>query len=94
MNKWFVLGVVVVAASLGWRAGLTSGEAERDAFVAFLPEEQAYWEMRLAQLGETGEQGRICNLIFDMVEDYNGEVLMLDAVAMSELYDEMDRDRD
>ncbi len=94
MNKWAVLGIVVLSAFLGWRAGLTSGEAERQAIIDDLPEERAYWQSLEASMAEPTARELICDQIFESVRKELSEEYQLDAADMNELYDQMDRQRD
>ena len=94
MNKWAVLGIVVLSAFLGWRAGLVSGEAERQAIIDDLPEVQAYFREILADPVEPTGRDLVCEQIFEAVRKELSEEYRLDAADMNELYDQMDRQRD
>ena len=94
MNKWAVLGIVVLSAFLGWRAGLVSGEAERRAIIDDLPEARVYFRELLADLDEPAGRDLVCEQIFNSVRKELSEEYRLDAADMNELYDQMDRQRD
>ncbi len=94
MNRWAVLAVVVLAAIIGWKAGLNSGEAERKAIIADLPEERAYWQEALADIDNPTRRDLICEQIFESVQKELNEEYRLEAEEMNEVYDRMSQDRD
>ena len=98
MNRWAVFGIVILAAFLGWNAGLKNGlkngEAEREAIIADLPEERAYWQSLEAGLVEPTGRDLICEQIFELVRKELDEEYRFEAEAMHELYEQMDRQRD
>ena len=94
MNRWAVLGIAILAAFLGWRAGLVSGEAERDAIIDDLPEARAYYEELLADFDEPVGRDLICAQIFESVRKELNEEYRLEAEEMDRVYNQLDRDRD
>ena len=93
MNKWTVLAVVVLAALIGWKAGLNSGEAERQAIIADLPEERAYWQSLEADVMNPTARDLVCEQIFESVRKELSEEYRFEAEMMNEAYNHLAADR-
>ena len=89
MNKWAVLGVVVLAALLGWGEGLREGEAERKSIIADMPEERAYWKGLEAKLSDPNDRELICEQIFDLVGDELTREYRLDVAEQHEVSEQL-----
>ncbi len=92
MNKWTVLAVVVLAALIGWKAGLNSGEAERQAIIDNLPETRALMADLAADYLEPTGRDLICEQIFESVRKELNEEYRLEAEEMDEIYNRITGD--
>ena len=92
MNKWAILGIAVVAALIGWKAGLNSGEAERQAIIDNLPETRALMADLAADYLEPTGRDLICEQIFESVRKELNEEYRLEAEEMDEIYNRITGD--